>query len=76
MRMKSLMSLYAMGYAAMLSSLDNPYYMGGYSENPMNNYQPVKMGGFTAAQGKRKKSKKQRKIENLKRINQLKNTKK
>lgn len=76
MSMRSLMSMYAMGFAAMLSSLDNPYYMGAYPENPMNNYQPVKMGGFTAAKGKRKKSKKQRKIENLKRINQLKNTKK
>lgn len=75
MSMKNLLSLYAMGYAAMLSSLDNPYYMGNYPENPMNNYQPVKMGGFTAAQGKRKKSKKQRKTENLKRISQLKNNK-
>lgn len=74
--MRSQFSLYAMGFAAMLSSLDKPYYMGDYPENPMNNYQPVKMGGFTAAQGKKKKSKKQRKIENLKRINQLKNTKK
>ena len=73
--MRSLFSLYAMGFAAMLSSLDNPYYMGNYPENPMNNYQPVKMGGFTAAQGKRKKSKKQRKAENLKRISQLKNNK-
>lgn len=74
--MRSQFSLYAMGFAAALSSLDKPYYMGDYPENPMNNYQPVKMGGFTAAQGKRKKSKKQRKIENLKRINQIKNTKK
>ena len=69
MSMRGLYSLYAMGYAAMLSSLDNPYYMGSYPENPMNNYQPLKLGGFTAAQGKRKKSKKQRKAENLKRFN-------
>lgn len=75
MSMRSLMSMYAMGFAAMLSSLDNPYYMGNYPENPMNNYQPVKMGGFTAAQGKRKKSKKQRKAENLKRFNNIKNSK-
>ena len=73
--MRSLMSLYALGFAAALSTLDNPYYMGNYPENPMNNYQPVKMGGFTATQGKRKKSKKQRKVENLKRISQLKNNK-
>ena len=75
MSMRGLMSLYAMGYAAALSTLDKPYYMGDYPENPMNDYQPVKMGGFTAAQGKRKKSKKQRKAENLKRIKQLKNKK-
>lgn len=67
--------MYAMGFAAMMSSLDNPYYMGNYSENLMNKYQPAKMGGFTATQGKRKKSKKQRKAENLKRINRLKNNK-
>lgn len=73
--MRSLMSLYALGFAAALSTLDNPYYMGNYPENPMNNYQPVKMCGFTPTQGKRKKSKKQRKAENLKRINQLKNSK-
>lgn len=75
MSMRNLMSLYALGFAAALSTLDNPYYMGNYPENPMNNYQPVKMCGFTAAHGKRKKSKKQRKTENLKRINQLKNNK-
>ena len=75
MGMRSLMSLYAMGYAAMLSSLDNPYYMGGYPENPMNNYQPLKMGGFTAAQGQRKKSKKQRKAGNLKRFKNIKKSK-
>lgn len=69
------MSLCTLGYAAALSALDNPYYMGNYPENPMNNYQPVKMCGFTAAHGKRKKSKKQRKAENLKRISQLKNNK-
>lgn len=69
------MSLYTLGYAAALSTLDNPYYMGNYPENPMNNYRPVKMRGFTATQGKRKKSKKQRKAENLKRINQPKNNK-
>lgn len=69
------MSLYTLGYAAAISTLDNPYYMVNNSENPMNNYQPVRMCGFTAAQGKRKKSKKQRKAENLKRINQLKNNK-
>ena len=73
--MRSLMSLYTLGYAAVLSALDNPYYMGDYPENPMNNYQPVKMCGFTATQGKRKKSKKQCKAENLKRISQLKNNK-
>jgi len=73
--MRNQFSLYAMGYAAMLSSLDRPYYMGDYSENPMNNYQPAKMVGFTAAQGKRKKSKKQRKAENLKRFNNIKNSK-
>lgn len=68
---RSLFSLYAMG----LSSLDSSYYMGNYPENSMNNYQPVKIGGFTAAQGKRKKSKKQRKAENLKWFNNIKNSK-
>ena len=73
--MRSLRSLYAMGFAAALSTLNNPYYMGDYPENPMNNYQPVKMCGFTAAQGQRKKSKKQRKAENLKWFNNIKKSK-
>ena len=59
--MKSLMSLYAMGFAAMMSSLDNPYYMGNYSENPMNYYQPAKMCGGTPCKGRKHLTKKERK---------------
>ena len=51
--------MYLAGTMAAVTS--DPYYDMGNCENPYNNYQPAKVGGFTPCKGRKRLSKKNRK---------------